>query len=192
MMSSDPSLFYADVSLDLAKGEYQSAQNKIVPFLERFADAYLLNLFYARALRGLKNNNLAADYFHRCCRLAPTNDIARKELIDLQTALPGLKDNQSEASVDLLSEELEQLMAALIAFEPAKTTESFDPTPVQEQKQPFPDDAVIALPTESLADLFSQQGAYKKAIKVYTSLIQLKPNNAENYKNRINELLEKL
>ncbi|NTV92008.1 MAG: hypothetical protein HGA72_01640 [Chlorobiaceae bacterium] len=192
MMSSDPSLFYADVSLDLSKGEYQSARNKIAPFLERYADAYLLNLLYARALRGLKNYELAANYLHNCCRLAPTNEIARRELIDLQTSLPALNANLTEVSDDLLSEELEQLMAALMAFEPEKTTESFDPTPILEQKQPFPDDVVIALPTESLANLFREQGAYKKAIKVYTSLIQLKPDKAENYKNRINELLEKL
>ena len=84
------------------------------------------------------------------------------------------------------------LTAALMKFEPARTTENADPTPILEQKQPFSDDAAIAVPTESLAVLFTSQGAYKKAIKIYTILIQLKPHNAEHYKHEIDLLLERL
>ena len=91
-----------------------------------------------------------------------------------------------------LADELEKLTAALMKFEPAKTTENADPTSIIEQRQPFSDDTTIAVPTESLANLFTEQGAYKKAIKIYTHLIQLKPQNAELYQHEIDSLLEQL
>ena len=77
-------------------------------------------------------------------------------------------------------------------FEPVKTSENADPTSILEQKQPFSDDTAIAVPTESLANLFTAQGAYKKAIKIYTLLIQLKPENADLYQGEIDSLLERL
>ena len=77
-------------------------------------------------------------------------------------------------------------------FNPVQTTENSDPTSIHEQKLPFSDDTAIAVPTESLACLFTAQGAYKKAIKIYTVLIQLKPNNAEHYKKEIDSLLNRL
>jgi DNA-binding SARP family transcriptional activator len=70
--------------------------------------------------------------------------------------------------------------------------ETSDPTSIVEQKKPFSDDTAIAVPTETLANLFTAQGAYKKAIKIYTHLIQLKPQNAEQYQEKIDSLLDRL
>ena len=48
------------------------------------------------------------------------------------------------------------------------------------------DDPDIA--TETMAILFEQQGAYAQAIKVYEQLIELKPENSENYYEKIEYL----
>lgn len=191
-MLTEPHLFFADVSLDLSRGEYRSGLNKLQPLVQRFPDSYLINLLFARALKGLRHYGSARNYFEICCRLAPANQVAWKELVELQALGAGENDREPVMEFDPVTDELEQLTAALQEFQPAKTTESFDPTPILEQKQPFPDDALIAVPTETLANLFTQQGAYKKAIRVYTSLIQLKPELADDYRERIDILLEKL
>lgn len=191
-MLSEPHLFFAEVSLDLSRGEYRSGLNKLQPLLERYPDSYLFNLLFARALKGLKSYGSALGHLEKCCHLAPANQIAWKELIELQSLPPLEKTCEEEKRFDPVTDELEQLSAALQEFQPDCSTESFDPTPILEQKQPFPDDAPIAVPTETLANLFTQQGAYKKAIRIYTSLIQLKPEQADHYRNRIDILLEQL
>lgn len=191
-MLSEPHLFFAEVSLDLSRGEYRAGLNKLQPLLERYPDSYLINLLFARALKGLKSYGAALSHFEKCCHLAPANQIAWKELIELQTLTPQEKNGSEENLFDPVTDELEQLTAALQEFQPDCSTESFDPTPILEQKQPFPDDATIAVPTETLANLFTEQGAYKKAIKIYTALIQLKPALADHYRSRIDTLLEYL
>lgn len=95
-------------------------------------------------------------------------------------------------SNDPIVDELEQLSMALRDFQPIQNCEMSDPTPITEQKQPFPDDAAISVPTETLATLFTRQGAYKKAIRIYTSLIQLRPEKADHYREKIDDLLERL
>ncbi len=191
-MIREPYLFFAEVSLDLSRGRFRSGINKLDPFSELFADSYLFHLLYAKALKGLRNNTLAGEYFRKCCAIAPANQIAWQELIELQ-ASAGKEELLAQPPVfDPVTDELEKLTAALMKFEPAKTTENADPTSILEQRQPFSDDTTIAVPTESLANLFTKQGAYKKAIKIYTHLIQLKPQNAELYQQEIDSLLEKL
>ena len=191
-MLSEPHLFFAEVSLDLSRGEYRAGLNKLQPLLERYPDSYLINLLFARALKGMKSYGAAMSHFEKCCHLAPANQIAWKELIEMQALSPQEKTGSPDKRFDPVTDELEQLSAALQEFQPYCATESFDPTPILEQKQPFPDDAPIAVPTETLANLFTQQGAYKKAIKIYTSLIQLKPEQADHYRSRIDTLLEHL
>ncbi len=191
-MISEPYLFFAEVSLDLSRGRFQSGINKLDPFAELFADSYLFHLLYAKALKGLRKNTLAGEYFRKCCTIAPANQIAWQELIELQAFAGNEEVVVQQPAFDPVTDELEKLTAALMKFEPAKTTENADPTSILEQRQPFSDDTTIAVPTESLANLFTQQGAYKKAIKIYTHLIQLKPQNAEIYQQEIDSLLEQL
>ncbi len=192
-MISEPYLFFAEVSLDISKGRFQSGIDKLDPFSEWFADSYLFHILYARALKGLRHNTLAGEYFRKCCAIAPANQVAWQELIELQ-ALSGNEDEVLELPpvFDAVTDELEKLTAALMKFEPAITTENSDPTSILEQKQPFSDDVTIAVPTETLASLFTAQGAYKKAIKIYTHLVKLKPQNAQLYQKEIDSLLEKL
>jgi len=191
-MQNEPHLFFAEVSLDLSRGEFQAGLNKLQPLAGHYPDSYLINLLFAKALKGLMRHDLALGYLEKCCHLAPANQVAWKELISLE--ILGTQENVADTALlsDPVADELELLSAALQDFQPLKSTESFDPTPVIEQKQPFPDDAVIAVPTETLAKLFTQQGAYKKAIKVYTSLIQLNPDKADHYRSGIDALLELL
>jgi tetratricopeptide (TPR) repeat protein len=191
-MLTEPYLFFADVSLDLSKGEYQSGLQKLQPILDRYPDSYLVNLLFGKALKGVHNYRAARSHFERCCHLAPANQIAKKELIELQTLYAEKCDAALLMESDPVSEELEKITAALHEFQPQSSSESYDPTPIIQQKQPFPDDAIIEVPTETLAKLFVQQGAYKKAIKIYTSLIQLKPELADTYTEQIDSLLEKL
>ncbi|MBM3162207.1 MAG: hypothetical protein FJZ79_02540 [Chlorobi bacterium] len=191
-MLTEPHLFFAEVSLDLSRGEYRSGLNKLQPLVERYPDSYLINLLFARALKGMRNHRDALGYFEKCCHLAPANQVAWKEVIALQSLALQDKEFPLKPLSDPVTDELEQISAALQEFQPIQASENFDPTPIFEQKQPFPDDAPISVPTETLANLFTQQGAYKKAIRVYTSLIQLKPEQADHYRNRIDFLLEKL
>ena len=191
-MISNPHLFFAEVSLDLSRGEFQAAMDKLMPFSDKLADSYLFNLLCAKALRGLKNHSLSGDYLRKCCTIAPANQVAWEELVDLQASGEGEETRSSTCIFDPVSDELEKLTAALMKFSPVQTSENSDPTSILEQKQPFSDDTAIAVPTESLAGLFTAQGAYKKAIKIYTGLIQLKPQNAELYKKEIDSLLNQL
>jgi tetratricopeptide (TPR) repeat protein len=189
---NEPHLFFAEVSLDISKGRFQSGIDKLRPYIDVFSDSYLFCILYAKALKGINDDVLARQYLRKCCTIAPSNQIAWQELIELHTATAGKDAESIESLFDPVTDELEKLTAALMQFEPAKATENADPTPILEQKQPFSDDTTIAVPTETLANLFTAQGAYKKAIKIYTLLIQLKPQNAEHYQKEIDFLLEQL
>ncbi len=191
-MISNPYLFFAEISLDISRREFESSIKKLEPFSDFFAGSYLFHLLYAKALLGLNRRDLAGEYLRKCCAIAPANQIAWKELADLQASTSIEEPDRTSAIFDPVTDELEQLSAALMNFAPAKTTENADPTPIFEQKQPFSDDTAIAVPTETLANLFTAQGAYKKAIKIYTLLIQLKPQNAEQYQQEIDSLLDLL
>jgi len=188
----NPHLFFAEVSLDISRKEFQSGINKLDSCCNLFSSSYLFHLLYAQALLGLNRIALAGEYLRKCCTIAPANQVAWKKLADLQVSLYEEEPELASATLDPVIDELEQLSAALMHFEPLKTSENADPTSIIEQKQPFSDDTAIAVPTESLANLFASQGAYKKAIKIYTHLIQLKPQNAEHYQLEIDVLLERL
>ncbi|KZK74345.1 MAG: hypothetical protein A3K90_06420 [Pelodictyon luteolum] len=194
----NPHLFFAEVSLDISRGEYQMALERLSPQREMFGDSYLFSLLYARALRGLGSTLNAMDHLRKCCAIAPANQVARRELQELYTALPEAAGPESEApsmgqaGFDRVTAELEELSEALLHFEPSMTSETADPTPIVEQKMPFSDEEAIEVPTETLAQLFSMQGATKKAIKVYTQLIRLQPEKAAGYMRKIDTLLEKL
>jgi len=191
-MISEPYLFFAEVSLDISRKRFQSAIDKLNPFSGQFADSYLFHLLFAKAHKGLRHNTLAGEYFRKCCTIAPANQVAWQELIELQSSTEAEEVVAPSPVFDPVIDELEKLTAALMKFEPAITTENADPTSILEQKQPFSDDITIAVPTETLACLFTAQGAYKKAIKIYTHLIKLKPQNAEHYQQEIDSLLEQL
>ena len=184
-MITDPHLFFADISLDLTRGEYLAGMKKLEAESNNFQDSYTFHFLHARALKGVQRFQEALASLQACCRIAPHNEVAWKELIEVHFLL--LRN-----PVDDFASELEKLSAALAGFEPPKTCETSDPTPLNEQKQPFSDDDSIPVPTESLAALFTEQGAYKKAIKIYTDLIQLNPSSADTYKNEISSLLDKL
>ena len=191
-MISEPYLFFAEVSLDLSRGKFQSGIDKLEPVSDQFSESYLFHFLYAKALKGLRRNTLASKYFQKCCSLAPANEVARQELVELENSVNNEEQVDLSVVFDPVTDELERLSAALMKFEPVKTSENADPTSILEQKQPFSDDTTIAVPTESLANLFTAQGAYKKAIKIYTHLIQLKPQNAVLYQQEIDSLLELL
>ena len=192
-MINDPYLFFAEVSLDISRRQFEAAIDKLTLSGEHFADSYLFHLLYAKALRGLNNFSLASDHLRTCCAIAPANQVAWMELVELQASGNNEAHGMSPSCVfDSVTDELEQLTAALMNFEPVKTSENSDPTPILEQKQPFSDDTTIAVPTESLANLFTAQGAFKKAIKIYTILIQLKPQHAAHYQQEIDSLLDRL
>ena len=191
-MISEPYLFFAEVSLDLSRGKFQSGIDKLEPVSDQFSESYLFHFLYAKALKGLRRNALASKYFQKCCSLAPANQVARQELVGLENSVNSEEQVELSVVFDPVTDELEKLTAALMKFEPVKTSENADPTSILEQKQPFSDDTTIAVPTESLANLFTAQGAYKKAIKIYTHLIQLKPQNAVLYQQEIDSLLELL
>jgi tetratricopeptide (TPR) repeat protein len=191
-MITDPHLLFAEVSLDIARGAFQAGLDKLAATNDILSDSYIFNLLSARSFRGLKQYDKAAGHLKKCCSLAPGNQIAWQELIELKVLESRDRSADGKSAFDPVIAELEQLSLALSGFEPPCASECFDPTPIIEQKQPFPDDVSIAVPTETLANIFISQGAYKKAIKVYTSLIQLKPSKAEDYKRHIDWILEKL
>lgn len=184
-MVTDPHLFFADISLDLTKGEYAAGVKKLEAAREQFPDSYTFHLLLGRALKGTHRFREALSCLKTCCRIAPHNQVAWQELIDSHFLL-------LQPPSDALTVELEKLSVALSDFHPPKTIETCEPTPLNEQKQPFSDEELIPVPTESLATLFTEQGALKKAIKVYTDLMQLNPSRAEYYKEAISSLLEKL
>jgi len=191
-MISNPHLFFAEVSLDLSREEFQSGIEKLELCADHFTSSYLFHLLYAKALLGLRRTALASDYLRKCCSIAPANQVAWRELASIQVSAVEEEAMVVAAQFDPVMDELEQLSAALMNFEPMKTLETSDPTSIIEQKKPFSDDTAIAVPTETLANLFTAQGAYKKAIKIYTHLIQLKPRNAEQYQDKIDALLDRL
>ena len=184
-MITDPHLFFADISLDLTRGAFLAGMHKLETQGALFQDFYTFNLLHARALKGLGRFQEAKKALKTCCRIEPHNQIAWKELLEVHFLL-------LRSPEDDFTSELEELSLALASFEPPTESETSDPTPLQEQKQPFSDEESIPVPTETLAALFSEQGAYKKAIRIYTDLIQLNPSNADAYKNEISSLLDKL
>lgn len=192
---NDQYLYFAEVSLDISRGKYQAAIDKLAPYGNKYPDSYLFHLLSAKANRGLGRKTRATEHLTRCCTIAPGNQVAwhERQLL-LTTPCTDCDDNNSTATpgIDPIAEELDQLSAALMQFEPIKTSENGNPTTIQEQKQPFADDTTISVPTESLATLFTTQGAYKKAIKIYTHLILLRPDEADRYRNTIETLLEQL
>lgn len=191
-MTGEPHLIFAEVSLDISRGEYRAALDKLAKVDKGFPESYIMHLLHARALRGLGRPAQAITHLRHCCRIAPSNQIAWQELIDVTVLESQSTPEPQEPEIDPVADEFEQLSIALSGFQAPRASECSDPTPIAEQQKPFPDDASIAVPTESLARLFIAQGAYKKAIRVYTSLIQLKPSMADDYRRSIDLLLEKL
>ena len=191
-MTSDPHLIFAEVSLDIKCGAFQSALDKLTCMERWLPESYIFHLLSARATCGLKRYDEAIEHFGHCCRIAPANQVAWRELIEVKTLQSQAPEPERKPAIDEVAEEFEQLSKALAGFTPPRATECFDPTPIAEQKQPFPDDASITVTTESLANLFIAQGAYKKAIRVYTSLMQLNPAKASHFRHCIDQLLEKL
>ncbi|NTU93436.1 MAG: hypothetical protein HGB29_06720 [Chlorobiaceae bacterium] len=191
-MTGEPHLIFAEVSLDIARGEYPAALDKLSRLGDGFPESYLLHLLHARALRGAGRFHTAITHLKHCCRLAPSNQIAWQELIETTVQESQCIEPPPVAESDPVAEEFERLSLALSGFQPPRAAESSDPTPIADQQKHFSDDTSIAVPTESLARLFIDQGAYKKAIRVYTSLIQLKPSLADEYRRSIDLLLEKL
>jgi tetratricopeptide (TPR) repeat protein len=191
-MTSDPHLIFADVSLDIKCGAFQPALDKLSSMGRWLPESYIFHLLSARATRGLKRYEEAIEHLSHCCRIAPANQVAWRELIEVKTLQSQAPEPARTPAIDEVAVEFEELSKALAGFTPPRATECFEPTPIAEQKQPFPDDASIAVPTESLANLFINQGAYKKAIRVYTSLIQLNPSKADCYRQSIDRVLEKL
>lgn len=191
-MTCEPHLIFAEVSLDIARKEFKAAIDKLSKEGLDLQDSYLLHLLHARACSGLGMYETASVHLRQCCRIAPSNQIAWQELIEVTVLLSQHPEKHIAKAFDPVADEYEQLSIALSGFRPPREEECSEPTPVSEQKQPFPDDASIAVPTESLAALFITQGAYKKAIRVYTSLIQLRPSKANEYSRSIDTLLEKL
>jgi tetratricopeptide (TPR) repeat protein len=185
-----PHLFFRGVSEEIGEGNFQVGLERLKPYSGLFSDSYLFNLLYAKALKGLGKHSQATEYFRKCCAIAPSNQIAWNELMLLQTTYPADVHESGLVSADPVADELEKISEALMNFEPVKTTEIHDPTPLADQKQPFPDDISIPVPTETLAQLFREQGAYKKAVKVYSLLIKIKPQNAEHYREEIASLLD--
>ncbi len=199
-MMTEPHLIFAEASIDISRREFRNALDKLVHAAGRLPDSYLLNLLLGRANLGLGRYDEALTHLKRCCRIAPTNQVAWQELVEVTTLRmqepPAVQAptpaQPEEPAADPVAEEFEQLSIALSGFRIPQACESSDPTPIAEQRRPFPDDAAIAVPTESLANLFIAQGAYKKAIRVYTALIQLQPVKADEYRESIDRLLEKL
>ena len=191
-MTCEPHLIFAEVSLDIARKEFQAAMDKLSKEGLDLPDSYLLHLLHARTCSGLGMYRAAAGHLRQCCSIAPSNQIAWLELIEVTVLQAQHPETPAARAFDPVADEYEQLSIALSGFRPPRDEECSDPTPVSEQKQPFSDDASIAVPTESLASLFISQGAYKKAIRVYTSLIQLRPSKADEYTRSIDTLLEKL
>jgi tetratricopeptide (TPR) repeat protein len=192
MMNIEPHIIIADVSLDLARGKFQSARDKLSKAAKTLPESYIMHLLEARAWRGLGRYGDAMRHLRQCCRIAPLNQVAWAELLDVTVLQAQQAPGPADTASDPVAEELERLCIALAGFQPPRASESSEPTPLAEQKQPFPDDASIAVPTESLANLFTSQGAYKKAIRVFTSLIQLNPEKADEYRLNIDRLLERI
>jgi tetratricopeptide (TPR) repeat protein len=190
-MAAEPHLIFAEASLDIARGECRAALDKLAKLGDGFPESYALHLLKARALRGAGRVAEAVGHLKQCCRLAPSNQVAWPELVEA-TILASSMPEQAAPVFDPVADELEQLSIALSGFQPPRAPETADPTPIAEQQQPFADDEVIPVPTESLARLFIDQGAYKKAIRVYTALIQLKPRMADDYRRSIDRLLDRL
>lgn len=184
-MNTDPHHLFAEVSLDIARGAYHAGAQKLEHAREGYAESYTYHVLLGKALKGIGRYREAKDAFMACCRLAPHNEVARQELLDVHFLV-------LDEPADSLATELEELSIALLDFSPPTAQETSDPTPVAEQRQPFSDEESIPIPTESLASLFAAQGAIKKAIRVYTELIGINPEKSESYKHRIRELLDKL
>ena len=184
-MVTDPHLFFAEVSLDLSRGEYAAGMKKLEAESDNFQGSYTFHLLLGRARKGTQRYDEALASLKTCCRIAPHNEVAWKELIEAHFLL-------LQSSGDDLTTELEELSAALAEFQPPKASETSEPTSLNEQKKPFSDEEHISVPTESLAALFTEQNAYKKAIRVYTDLLQLNPSKADTYKQAISSLLDKL
>ncbi len=191
-MTIEPHLIYAEVSLDIARREFQAALDKLSGAGRSLPESYILLLLQARACIGLGRYESAVRHLRQCCRIAPSNQVAWQELIEATVLQAQQREEHTVVLFDPVADEFEQLSIALSGFHIPQASESSEPTPIAEQKQPFPDDASIAVPTESLANLFIAQCAYKKAIRVYTSLIQIKPSKADDYRQNIDRLLEKL
>jgi hypothetical protein len=136
-MISEPYLFFAEVSLDLSRGKFQSGIDKLDPVSDQFSDSYLFHFLYAKALNGLRRNTLASKYFQICCSLAPANQVARQEIVGLENAVNSEEQVELSVVFDPVTDELEKLTAALMKFEPVKTSENADPTSILEQKQPL-------------------------------------------------------
>ncbi|MFN3345069.1 MAG: tetratricopeptide repeat protein [Chloroherpetonaceae bacterium] len=111
--------------------------------------------------------------------------IHNKETSHHDESVSASTPSSTEVDIDRLAREI---MNAQLP----KVIETNDPTPVAEQRQPFPDDEEIKTPTRQLAKIFQSQGAYAKAIKVYEMLAEREPENASLYEILISNLRDKM
>jgi len=144
MTPEEPHLFFAEISLDISRGEHALALQRLAPLSSHFEGSYLFTLLLARAHKGTGNLPQAFELLKKCCTIAPANQIAKKELVALYSSLETSRnakgnplDCQGEMS-DPLTLELEELSAALLHFQPSLESETAEPTRLQSRKSPSP------------------------------------------------------
>ncbi|MDX2128860.1 MAG: hypothetical protein SFU91_07490 [Chloroherpetonaceae bacterium] len=100
---------------------------------------------------------------------------------DLSKSLSNISLPPISPSVYSPELDLDKLAKTLSSIKLPPVYETGNPTPIEEQRKPFDDDDEIKTPTRSLAEIFTEQGALAKAVKVYEALQVLEPEKRGEY-----------
>ena len=107
-MTSDPHLIFAEVSLDIKLGAFGPALDKLGGMERWLPESYIFHLLAARAARGLKRYGEAAEHLGHCCRIAPANQVAWRELIEVKTLQSQAPEPERKPAIDEVAVEFEE------------------------------------------------------------------------------------
>ena len=123
--------------------------------------------------------------------LADEEKAAEKESPEI--ALPSVLNEDPVAEGEIAHQPTpvtEETKAEITEIQPAEAEALDVPAEPAEEPKPEAAEAEPQGPTSTLAEIYVQQGFLEKAIDIYKELVAAQPDN-EEYKNRMDELLEK-
>jgi tetratricopeptide (TPR) repeat protein len=179
----------------LQTGEYLHALalcDRGTSLYPEYATGFLLK---ARALRHLNQYDEALESYRRVLDILPRCSVAAHEMSEIQLRVKEvqapdekLSQDRSDAQQETPEDVVEQLAERLRDYKPKRG--SLADTGSEKQVETDGDKDELPIVSETLAEIFVRQKQYQRAIEAYGQLIKRKPEKADIYLTKINEVKE--
>jgi tetratricopeptide (TPR) repeat protein len=180
-------LFARLASLYLLEGDAERAIGVCVRGLKQHPDYATAHLVLARCYEAAGRNVEALLEYRRVLKSVPDNTM-------VQTLLRDIEQREQEAFQAFAEEQVRKLKEkrSSLSFENfvsgSATEPGGEPVEGREDEESGTAEPGSKIATATLAEIYSSQGQYGEAILVYRRLVSERPDDAERYTRRIEEL----